>query len=165
MKFSWIKRFSLLLPCLFLFPGFVALSTPSDPLRPYKPADPDLFRTILLQDSLLFDAFNGRNMDAFQHFFSEELEVYQDNTGVRNYGQSMEAFRSLFNLPYVLNRQRIKASIEVYPIRDYGAIETGLHTFCHTENGKQDCGTCKFVHIWKQQNGKWFITRIITYGH
>jgi hypothetical protein len=77
----------------------------------------------------------------------------------------MEAFRGIFSGDYILTRHLVKGSLEVYPIKNYGAIETGSHTFCHSENGKSDCGTFKFVHIWELQNGRWKITRIITYDH
>jgi hypothetical protein len=77
----------------------------------------------------------------------------------------MEAFQGLFKMDYVLLRRLKKETVEVYPIKNYGAIEIGQHTFCHKENDKQDCGTYKFVHVWKFQNGHWTITKIITYGH
>lgn len=131
----------------------------------YTPVDTALYDTIIYQDSILFDAFNSRNFELFKKFFDTTLEIYQDNTGLRNYDQSMEAFKGLFKMNYVLNRQLVKGSVEIYPIKDYGAIETGRHTFCHTENGKQDCGTFKFIHIWQRQNGRWKITKIITYDH
>lgn len=124
-----------------------------------------LYLTVFRLDSLLFDAFNSRDFEKFQSFFSTELEIYQDNTGFRNFQQSMEAFRGLFEGNYVLTRTLIKETLEVFPIKDFGAIETGKHTFCHDENGKTDCGTFKFVHIWKNENGSWKITRIITYDH
>lgn len=127
--------------------------------------DTVLYHTIYLQDSLLFAAFNSRDFEKFKSFFTPDLEIYQDNTGVRDYNQSMEAFRGLFQGKSILTRQLILKSLEVYPIKDFGAIQTGQHTFCHDENGKPDCGTFKFVHIWKYQDGSWKITRIVTYNH
>ena len=124
-----------------------------------------LYQTIYRQDSLLFEAFNSRDFQKFQSFFSPDLEIYQDNTGVRNFQQSMEAFNGLFKGKYILIRKLKRETLEVYPIKDFGAVETGQHTFCHNENGKPDCGTFKFVHIWKNENGDWKITRIITYDH
>lgn len=47
----------------------------------------------------------------------------------------------------------VPGSMEVYPIKDYGAIETGLHRFCHEDNGKQDCGTFKFLPAWQKKTG------------
>ncbi len=131
----------------------------------YNSVNRSLFDTIIYQDSLLFEAFNLRQFEVFKSFFSKDLEIYQDNTGLRNYEQSMEAFHGLFKMDYALVRQLSKETVEVYPIKNYGAIEVGQHTFCHKENEKQDCGTYKFVHIWKLQNGHWMITKIITYGH
>ncbi|MFN8256160.1 MAG: nuclear transport factor 2 family protein [Bacteroidales bacterium] len=124
-----------------------------------------LYDTIKKQDSLLFVAFNARNFEKFKNFFTPELVIYQDNTGVRNYKQSMEAFQSLFKGNYILTRNLVGETLEVYPIKDFGAIETGQHTFCHTENGKPDCGTFKFVHIWEFKKGEWKIVKIITYNH
>lgn len=131
----------------------------------YIPVDKSLYDTIIYQDSLLFAAFNSRSFEQFKAYFSDSLEIYQDNTGVRNYQESMEAFKGLFTTNNILTRQLVKGSAEVYPIKNYGAIETGQHVFCHTENGKVDCGTFKFVHIWENKDGRWKITRIVTYDH
>jgi hypothetical protein len=141
-------------------------STPeSRPVVAQKPFEESLVGTISHLDSGMFNAFNSRDFEAFKRYLSPELEIYQDNIGLRNYHQSLEAFQNLLTGEYVLARQLVKGSLEVYPIKDYGAIEAGRHTFCHVENGRQDCGTYKFVHIWKHENGAWQITRIITYGH
>jgi hypothetical protein len=131
----------------------------------FQPADKVLYHTIAQQDSLLFMAFNNRNLDGLMNFFSKNLEIYQDNKGLRNYDQARDGFGSLFQKDYVLSRQLVKGSMEVYPIKDYGAIETGNHTFCHTENGRKECATFKFMNIWHWQGGEWKITRLITYDH
>lgn len=124
-----------------------------------------LYNEILHMDSLLFNAFNSRNLEQMKQYFDPGLELYQDNTGVRNYDQTIAAFGNLFKMDYVLTRQLVPGSLEVYPIKDYGAIETGMHTFSHTENGKPVVGTFKFMHIWQKKDGVWKITRLITYGH
>ena len=84
----------------------------------------------------------------FKEYLDTHLEVYQDNTGLRNYSEAVQAFTEIFKKDYVLTRRPILESIEVYPTKDYGAIDTGKHIFCHTENGKLKCATFKFVHIW-----------------
>lgn len=119
----------------------------------YIPADKGLYDTIVQQDSLLFTAFNSRNLLRIDRVFSANLEVFQDNTGVRNHAQTIDAFKRCFNKDYALTRTLVKGILEVYLLKDYGAIETGRHTFCHTENGKLDCATFKFVHIWKKKMG------------
>jgi hypothetical protein len=72
---------------------------------------------------------------------------------------------SIFNRDYDLKRTLIKESLEVHPIEGYGAIEIGKHQFKHIENGKLEIGTFKFVMIWKNDNGNWKISRVISYDH
>ena len=139
--------------------------TKSTAKQAYIPVDKSLYDTIIKQDSTLFKAFNTRNLIALKSYFSDKLEVYQDNTGLRNYDETVEAFAGLFKMDYILTRTPIIESIEVYPIKNYGAIETGQHIFCHTENGKLECATFKFVHIWEKKDGQWKISKIITYDH
>ncbi len=38
-------------------------------------------------------------------------------------------------------------------------------SFCHVENGKNECGTFRFVHIWQKKDGEWKISRAISYSH
>ena len=49
-----------------------------------------------------------------------------------------------------ITRTLVEGTLEVYPIKDYGAIEVGAHRFCHTENGKEECGSFKFVTVWRK---------------
>jgi hypothetical protein len=57
--------------------------------------------------------------------------------------------------------------LEVYPIKDFGAVETGVHRFYATEKGQQEqlSSEAKFVQVWQLKSGVWKITRIISYGH
>lgn len=64
-----------------------------------------------------------------------------------------------------MRRELVKSSLEVYPIKNYGAIEVGVHIFYHIENGRQIQGKFKFTHVWKNENGEWKISRVISYGH
>jgi ketosteroid isomerase-like protein len=124
-----------------------------------------LFNEISHLDSLQFDAFNTRNLDKLMNYFDTSLELYQDNTGVRNFDQTKQAFGGLFKMNYVLTRKLVSGTMEVYSIKDYGAIETGQHTFSHTENGQLQTATFKFMQIWQKKDGVWKVTREITYGH
>ena len=81
--------------------------------------------------------------------------------------KTMNNFRSLFekNQHTGLRRNIIKGSLEVYPIKHYGAVEICLHRFCHAENGKNDCGIFKNVMIWQYNKEAWKVTRVISYDH
>lgn len=129
-------------------------------------AKDSLYNEIAHMDSVLFNAFNTRDVEKFKSLFSEDLEFYHDKGGLTNYEYTINFMKDVAkNNNNGLRRDLVKGSLEVYPIPGYGAMEIGAHTFCHLENGKQDCGTFKFVHIWQRKNGEWKITRVVSYGH
>ncbi|MBC7535723.1 MAG: nuclear transport factor 2 family protein [Ferruginibacter sp.] len=125
----------------------------------------ELINEIANMDSVLFEAFNSQNMDKFKPLFTEDLEWYQDNGGLISHNKVFENFANTFKKEFKLTRRLVQGSMEVFPIKDYGAIETGTHQFLHIENGKQEIGTFKFVMIWKKINEHWQISRVISYGH
>jgi len=138
-----------------------------DSVKAYTPVSQELFAEIAHMDSVLFDAFNAYDIEKTKTIFSDSLEFYHDKGGLAGYNQTIENLKKLFenNKTTGLRRDLVKGSMEVYPINDYGAVETGLHTFCHDENGKQDCGTFKFMHLWQKKEGQWKITRVVSYDH
>ncbi len=94
-------------------------------------------------------------------FFSRDLEFYQDNEGVEHHVQTMH----MFGQSAPVRREFVRGSLVVYPIMNDGAIEVGSHPFCHVENGKNECGTFQFVHIWRRTKAGWKISRVVSYGH
>ncbi|MDP1844061.1 MAG: nuclear transport factor 2 family protein [Sediminibacterium sp.] len=124
-----------------------------------------LFNKIAQLDSSLFTAYNTKNLDLMKTYFTNDLEWYQDNGGLIGYEKVFINFQSIFNRDYDLKRNLIKESLEVHPIEGYGAIEIGKHQFSHIENGKLEIGTFKFLMIWKNDNGSWKISRVISYDH
>ena len=129
------------------------------------PSPSDLQSEIAAADSALFAAFNQRDLHKLRSYFTRDLEFYQDNEGVEHYAQTMKDFSQMFDQTSPIRRDLVLGSLEVYPIKDYGAIEVGRHRFCHVENGKDDCGTFSFVHIWRRTNAGWKISRAVSYGH
>jgi hypothetical protein len=125
----------------------------------------ELFKKVANLDSLLFAAYNSKNVDLMKTYFTKDLEWYQDNGGLIGFEKVFENFNSIFNRDYDLKRSLIKESLEVHPIEGYGAIEIGKHQFKHIENGKLEIGTFKFLMIWKNDNGNWKISRVISYDH
>jgi ketosteroid isomerase-like protein len=125
----------------------------------------ELFETIARMDAKFFEAFNAHNLDGMMEMFADDLEFYQDNDGVSNYQQSKDDFTKMLASVPDIRRELVKESLEVYPIKDYGAIEIGIHRFCHKEHGKEECGSFKFVHVWRKTGDSWKISRIISYGH
>ena len=135
--------------------------------KEYVPVSNELFVEIAHMDSVMFDAFNAHDLDKLMSTFDSSLEFYHDSGGLSDFGQNQVQLKDLFerNKTTGLRRDLVPGSMEVYPIKNYGAIETGLHRFCHEENEKQDCGTFKFLHIWQKKNGQWKVTRVASYDH
>lgn len=124
-----------------------------------------LFDEISRADAALFEAFNAHDLAKVKMFFSKDLELVHDTGGVQTFDRAMLEFASNFAKNNGLRRELVPGSLEVYPVKDYGAIEVGVHTFCHTEAGDKDCGTFKFMNIWKKTQGRWQITRAVSFGH
>ena len=124
-----------------------------------------LYQQIVHMDSVLFNAFNNRDLQTFQSIFTKDLEFYHDKGGLTDYTYTVESFKGTIAQNNGLRRDLLKGTTEIYPIKDYGAMQIGEHRFCHLENGKQDCGTFKFIHVWKKINGEWKITRVLSYNH
>ena len=133
----------------------------------YSPVSKDLYDSIAYLDSVFFNAFNTRDLDKLKALLSENLEFYHDLGGVTNYHQNIDAFKKTFESDRGLRRKLVEGTLEVYPIKDYGAVETGIHRFYATEKGQQEklSSEAKFVQVWQKKDGAWKITRIISYGH
>jgi ketosteroid isomerase-like protein len=124
-----------------------------------------LYDEIKHLDDVLSDAFNKRDITKLKSLFTGDLEFYQDNEGLARYAQTVRDFEGMFAQRNNMTRELLGNTLEVYPVKDYGAIEIGAHRFCHIENGKNECGTFRFVHIWQEKNGEWKISRAISYAH
>jgi ketosteroid isomerase-like protein len=128
-------------------------------------AQAELFETIVRMDSEIFDAFNTHDVARLMALFTEDLEFYHDSDGLSNHAQNKESFKKMFASMPDIRRDLEPGSLEVYPIKDYGAMEIGRHRFCHKENGKDDCGTFGFAMVWRKTGDSWKISRVLSYGH
>lgn len=125
----------------------------------------ELYLEIVAMDRVLFEAFNDRDLEKLKSIFAHDIEFFHDQGGMSKYDQLIENTQRLFARDNGLKRTAVPGSLEIYPIRDYGALQVGKHTFCHVENGRDDCGTFKFVHVWQKRSDGWKLTRVISYGH
>ena len=157
--------------CLFvsLLTASAALSfgqsQSSKPARSVTPRSRELFETIERLDAKLFDAFNRHKVDPLMEMFTTDLEFFHDTGGVTSYPETKDNFAKMFENVPDITRNLVEGTLEIYPIKDYGAMEVGVHRFCHKENGKEECGSFKFVHVWRQAGDTWKISRVISYGH
>ena len=153
-------KVSLLIVGLFLLINVSAAQE-----KKVAPTSVALFNKIANLDSVLFDAFNNQRMDIFKPMFTNDLEWFQDNEGLISYEKVFKNFGNSFEKEFKLSRKLVPGSLEVYPLKNYGAMEIGLHQFRHIENGKEEVGTFKFLMIWKQENDVWKISKVVSYNH
>lgn len=128
----------------------------------YKPDDAALYNTIVQQDSIYFDAYNKCKMDIQTAMYDTDIEFYHDKGGLMTSKKDLlEAIKK--NICGKVTRELVPGSIEVYPIKDYGAIEMGLHKFHNNqekENSPSHAG--KFIIIWQLKDKEWKIKRVVS---
>jgi ketosteroid isomerase-like protein len=124
-----------------------------------------LFATVSELDRQLFDAYNRCDLVKLGSLVSDDLEFYHDQTGLQvGKGPFLESIQK--NICGKVQRHLTKGSLEVHPLRSYGAVEIGSHTFTHPgEEAADVAGEAKFVMLWQQKEGGWKLTRVISYDH
>ena len=127
------------------------------------PPTDDLYKTVAGLDTTLFDAYNNCNLDKLGSMVSEDLEFYHDQGGVTWTREAMIA-NTRKNVCGHFRRELVPGSLRVYPIKDFGAIEQGEHTFCQFDSGKCE-GIADFVIVWRLRDQRWEATRVLSYGH
>jgi len=131
-----------------------------------KPAAKDeLYQMVARLDAEMFAAFNAHDADKLMSYFAPTLEFFHDKGGLSNFSQTKEGFTRMFAQAPDISRTLVPGSLEVFPVKGYGAMHIATQRFCHVENGRNDCGNSKFVMVWQQQDGTWKITRVVSYDH
>ncbi len=120
-----------------------------------------LYDSIAMMDAMWEDAYNNCKLDVMEEVISEDLEFYHDQGGLLTSKKKLnEALKT--NICGKVTRSLKPGSLEVYPIKGYGAVEMGLHAFHNSQEPAAQPHYSKFVHIWKREDGKWRITRVIS---
>ncbi len=164
MKYFKNKILSLLM----LITLFTSCSTSKNSMyclsKNYKPDDRQLFNTIVKLDSIFFGAYNtcNLNLEKYGAFFSENIEFYHDKGGLMTSKQDI-IVATQKNICGRVTRELVKGSIEVYPVKNFGAIEIGLHKF---HNNQEPIGTLskvgRFLIVWENKNEEWKIKRVVS---
>ncbi|HLO58164.1 MAG TPA: nuclear transport factor 2 family protein [Bacteroidales bacterium] len=126
----------------------------------YKPDDQKLYDTIVYLDSIFFNAYNTCDIDLQADFYDDNIEFYHDRGGLStSKSDILESIKN--NICGKVTRTRVKASLEVYPIANFGAVEIGYHYFHNKAEGTTSQPS-KFITIWKLSQGKWKLSRVIS---
>jgi ketosteroid isomerase-like protein len=147
---------------LFLLVLLVLSSIPADAQSGAQP-DP-LFTTIQSLDAKLFDAYNHCDLATMGAMVSDDLEFYHDQTGL-SVGKAPFLAAIKQNICGKVERTLLPQTLEVYPLKGYGAVEIGIHRFHHPGRPEDGMGDAKFVTLWQNKDGAWKVTRVISYEH
>jgi Domain of unknown function (DUF4440) len=129
---------------------------------PYVPVSKELYDTVAYMDSIYFDTYNTCNLEKMASLMADTMEFYHDKGGLMTSKKDfIEAIQH--NICGKVNRRLVPGSLEVYPIHDYGAVLIGYHQFFnHAEPANGWSKPDKYIAIWRHQNGKWQLTRVVS---
>lgn len=126
-----------------------------------------LYDELARMDSVLFNAgFVACDLQAVNSLLADDVEFYHDKTGFESGLQVRATFQRLTQScprDRGITRELLKGSLQVYPIKNYGAVQMGVHRFI--EHGAPTNTIAKFVHLWQQTDGTWKLTRVLSFDH
>lgn len=132
-----------------------------------SPAARSLYETISSLDEAVFASFNRcdepAELQRHASYFASDVEFYHDTGGVTWTREDMLA-NTARNVCGKIRRELVAGTLEVFPIKDHGAIAQGVHSFCHIDTGQCE-GMADFVVVWRHQDDQWQITRVLSYDH
>jgi hypothetical protein len=121
-----------------------------------------LFDELAGMDRELFDAaFVSCNGEKFAAIFTDDAEFYHDRTGA-SFGKEASTMKSCPSANGV-TRSLVAGSLEVYPMKGYGAVQIGRHVFAR--KGEPGSEAARFVHLWKREGTTWRLARVLSFDH
>lgn len=129
----------------------------------YQPDDKELFATILYHDSVFFYAYNHCTtlLDQYAAYYADDIEFYHDKGGL-SVSKKEIVSATQKNICGKVTRELVKGSVEVYPIKNFGAIEIGWHIFHNKEEPAAVAQPGRFVIVWRHLDDRWQMTRVIS---
>jgi Domain of unknown function (DUF4440) len=136
----------------------------ADELNPDSP----LYRQVKALDTKVFEAYNSCDLATLSDMVDENLEFYHDKTGL-SLGKAGFIIAIKNNICHKVRRELVSATLEVFPLKNYGAIEIGSHTFCNMSETPvckdETNGVGKFFMLWQKQGDQYRLTRVVSYDH
>ncbi|MBL8257194.1 MAG: DUF4440 domain-containing protein [Pseudoxanthomonas mexicana] len=152
------------LSCLL---GAVLLGVAVDAAAAPERTPEQLTQTIDALDTAVFDAFNTcadpAQLARHAAYFDEGVEFYHDNGGV-TWTRDEMIERTRANVCDNYRRERVPGTLAVFPIKGFGAIAQGTHRFCAL-SATECAGEADFVMVWREHEGQWHVTRVLSYAH
>ncbi|MFZ2236656.1 MAG: nuclear transport factor 2 family protein [Dokdonella sp.] len=102
-------------------------------------------------------------MERHASYFAPDVEFYHDTGGVTWTRDDMIANTRKYACGNY-TRELVAGTLQVYPIKDFGAVARGTHRFCATDTDNCD-GIADFVFVWRHRSEQWQVTRALSFGH
>ncbi|MFC6634753.1 nuclear transport factor 2 family protein [Microbulbifer taiwanensis] len=139
------------------------------------PTSAQLVAEITDADRKLFDAvFNNCDLEASQGLVTDDFEFYHDKWG-KNADSGAEFLSSVADMckgrqngrNVKARRKLVAGSVEIYPLKNFGAIQIGIHKFYGLPQGKEPVlrESGRFTHVWQKVDGQWKLARVLSYDH
>ena len=93
--------------------------------------------------------------------YAEDLESFHDKAGLSTLKQDILSSNEE-NICGKVTRTLAEGSIEVYPIKDYGAVEIGYSKFHNNQESNAKSQAVQFIVVWKNERGNWKISKVIS---
>jgi ketosteroid isomerase-like protein len=127
-----------------------------------------LYGELARMDSLLFEAaFVSCDTLRVYSILAEDVEFYHDQNGFESGDKVRDTFKRLAgNCPRErgIRRELVSGSLEVYPMKNYGAVQVGIHRFI--ERGATTSTVARFIHLWRAAaDGTWRLARVLSFDH
>lgn len=141
---------------------------------PVSDAEPD-YDALAERDAAIFvAAFDECDIEKLETLFTEDFEFYHDRSGqiadsraefLDDARRGCEA-RARGDNEH-LRRELDEASVKIYPMEKYGAIQMGDHSFYRVNDDGSETlvGHAKFIHLWRFKDGEWRVAREYSYDH
>jgi len=161
MKNKKATIFTLFIISIFLCSCQSNKDNNTELLKEFIPDDQELYDTIVSMDQVFFDAYNNCDLKKQSSIYADNIEFYHDKGGLMTSKQDILAATEK-NICGKVTRELVKGSIEIYPIKDYGAVEIGFHKFHNNQEPDAPSNPSKFIIIWQNTNNNWQIAKVIS---
>ncbi len=121
----------------------------SSQIAPYQAIDQEIYDQIKAMDTKFFNAYNSCDLDLQAAIYSDDIEFFHDKGGLMTSKQDNYKGTEK-NICGKVTRTLIPGSIEVYPIKDFGAVEIGYHKFFNNQEPDAISNPSKFIIFWKR---------------
>ena len=162
-----LTRLTWVLSLMIVTPAALPAQAPNASAQSDPSTSGALYHELARMDSILFNAaFVACDAQKINALLADDIEFYHDQTGLESGQQVRESFQRLTQScprDRGVKRELTEGSLQVYPIKDYGAVQMGIHRF--VERGAPSHTIARFVHLWHHENGEWRLARVLSFDH